>query len=75
MCYHTQCVYAGTNKTFILSDMPFGTFQVSPEQTFENASKLLVAGAQMVKIEGGRVMAETIHFLTQRGIPVCAHIA
>lgn len=74
MCYHTRCVYAGTNKTFILSDMPFGTFQISPEQTFENATKLLAAGAQMVKIEGGRVMAETIQFLTQRGIPVCAHI-
>lgn len=74
MCYHTRCVCAGTNKTFILSDMPFGTFQVSPEQTFGNASKLLAAGAQMVKIEGGGVMAETIQFLTQRGIPVCAHI-
>lgn len=74
MCYHTRCVYAGTNKTFILSDMPFGTFQVSPEQTFENATKLLAAGAQMVKIEGGHVMAETTQFLTQRGIPVCAHI-
>lgn len=74
MCYHTRCVYAGTNKTFIMSDMPFGTFQVSPENAFENASKLLAAGAQMVKIEGGRVMAETIEFLTQRGIPVCAHI-
>jgi len=74
MCYHTRCVYAGTNKTFIMSDMPFGTFQASPEKAFENASKLLAAGAQMVKIEGGRVMAETIAFLTRRGIPVCAHI-
>lgn len=74
MCYHTRCVYTGTNKTFLMSDMPFGTFQVSPEKTFENASKLLSAGAQMVKIEGGRIMAETIQFLTQRGIPVCSHI-
>ena len=74
MCYHTRCVYTGTNKTFIMSDMPFGTSQVSPEKTFENASKLLSAGAQMVKIEGGQIMAETISFLTQRGIPVCAHI-
>ncbi len=74
MCYHTRCVYTGTNKTFIMSDMPFGTSQVSPEKTFENASKLLSAGAQMVKIEGGQIMAETITFLTQRGIPVCAHI-
>lgn len=74
MLYHTRCVLAGTKKTFVMSDMPFGTFQISPEQAFENASKLLAAGAQMVKIEGGVIMAETIQFLTQRGIPVCAHI-
>lgn len=74
MLYHTRCVKAGTTKTFIMSDMPFGTSQITPEKTFENASKLLAAGAQMVKIEGGRIMVETIQFLTQRGIPVCAHI-
>ncbi|MDP1558328.1 MAG: 3-methyl-2-oxobutanoate hydroxymethyltransferase [Nitrosomonas sp.] len=74
MLYHTRCVSAGSNKAFIMADMPFGTFQESPEQAFGNASKLLAAGAQMVKIEGGRIMSETIRFLTQRGIPVCAHI-
>jgi len=74
MIYHTRCVVRGANKVFIMTDMPFGTSQVSPEHTFINATKLIAAGAHMVKIEGGRIMAETIHFLTQRGIPVCAHI-
>lgn len=74
MVYHTRCVARGSGKTFIMADMPFGTSQVSPENTFENAAELISAGANMVKIEGGRVMAETIRFLSQRGIPVCAHI-
>ncbi len=74
MIYHTACVVRGTRKAFIIADMPFGTFQVSPQETFVHAAKLLAAGAQMVKIEGGRHMAETIDFLTNRGIPVCAHI-
>lgn len=54
--------------------MPFGSYQISPEQAFENASRLVAAGAHMVKIEGGKIMSDTVHFLTQRGIPVCAHI-
>ncbi len=74
MTYHTRCVARGSNKAFIMTDMPFGTFQVSPELAFKNACKLIAAGAHMVKIEGGHIMAETIKFLTQRGIPVCAHI-
>lgn len=74
MVYHTRCVARGAENAFIMADMPFGTSQRSPQHTFENARKLLAAGAQMVKIEGGRIMAETVHFLTQRGIPVCAHI-
>jgi 3-methyl-2-oxobutanoate hydroxymethyltransferase len=57
-----------------MTDMPFGTSQVSPEETLRNAAELMAAGANMVKIEGGSVMAETVEFLTQRGIPVCAHI-
>lgn len=74
MIYHVQCVVRSTRSIFVLADMPFGTFQISPQQTFENAAGLMAAGAQMVKIEGGRHMAETIEFLTCRGIPVCAHI-
>ena len=74
MIYHTRCVARGSSKAFIMADMPFGTSQVSPENTFENAAELMSVGASMVKIEGGRVMAETIKFLSLRGIPVCAHI-
>ncbi|BBL34076.1 3-methyl-2-oxobutanoate [Nitrosomonas stercoris] len=74
MVYHVQCVARGVSNAFILADMSFGTFQVSPQQAFSNAVQLMAAGAQMVKIEGGRHMAATIEFLTQRGIPVCAHI-
>lgn len=74
MKYHTRCVSQGATNAMIMTDMPFGTFQESPSLAFKNASKLMAAGAHMVKIEGGRTMAETIQFLTQRGIPVCAHI-
>lgn len=74
MVYHTACVARGSKQAFIISDMPFGTFQISPQKTFENAARLMAAGAQMIKLEGGVAMAETISFLTGRGIPVCAHI-
>jgi 3-methyl-2-oxobutanoate hydroxymethyltransferase len=74
MVYHTASVVRGSKQAFIVADMPFGTSQVSPQQTFAHAARLMVAGAQMVKIEGGEEMADTVHFLTTRGIPVCAHI-
>jgi 3-methyl-2-oxobutanoate hydroxymethyltransferase len=74
MVYHTACVARGSKQAFIITDMPFGTFQVSPEKTFENAARLMAAGAQMIKLEGGAAMAETISFLSGRGIAVCAHI-
>ncbi|HEX5364292.1 MAG TPA: 3-methyl-2-oxobutanoate hydroxymethyltransferase [Gallionella sp.] len=74
MIYHTECVARGAKQTFIVSDMPFGTSQVSPQETFAHAAQLMAAGAQMVKLEGGAAMVETVQFLTGRGIPVCAHI-
>ncbi len=74
MAYHVECVARGAKQAFIVADMPFGTSQVNPEKTFENAARLMAAGAHMVKLEGGEVMADTIAFLTQRGIPVFAHI-
>jgi 3-methyl-2-oxobutanoate hydroxymethyltransferase len=74
MAYHTACVARGSRQAFIVADMPFGTSQVSPRETFAHAVQLMAAGAHMVKLEGGAAMAETITFLTQRGIPVCAHI-
>lgn len=72
--YHTSCVARAAKRAFIVGDMPFGTFQISPEETFRNAAEIMAAGAQMVKIEGGAPMLETIEFLTQRGIPVCGHL-
>ena len=74
MVYHTDCVARGSKRAFIVADMPFGSFQVSPQETLRNAAGLMAAGAHMVKIEGGRPMLETIEFLTDRGIPVCGHL-
>lgn len=74
MVYHTQCVARGAKRAFIIGDMPFGTFQVSPQDAFRNAAEIMAAGAHMVKLEGGRPMLETISFLTERGIPVCGHL-
>jgi 3-methyl-2-oxobutanoate hydroxymethyltransferase len=74
MAYHTRSVARGSGRPFLISDMPFGTFQESPQQAFRNAVELMAAGAQMVKIEGGAELAETALFLTQRGVPVCGHL-
>ena len=74
MEYHTQCVVKGAQQAFIVTDMPFGSYQKSPEQAFENAALLMAAGAQMVKVEGGAIMLETVRFLVERGIPVCGHL-
>jgi len=74
MVYHTACVAHGAKQAFIIGDMPFGTFQVSPQETFAHAAKLMAAGAQMVKLEGGAAMTGTVEFLAGRGIPVCGHI-
>jgi len=72
--YHTRCVARGANRAVVLGDMPFGSYQASPQQAFENAAKLMAAGAHMIKLEGGAVMAETVAFLSARGIPVCGHL-
>jgi 3-methyl-2-oxobutanoate hydroxymethyltransferase len=74
MEYHTACVARGAKNAFIVADLPFGTYQETPQQAFANAARLMAAGAHMVKLEGGRVMLETVRFLTERGIPVCGHL-
>lgn len=74
MSYHTRCVARGVKRAFIVADLPFATYQQSPEQAFASAAKLMAAGAHMVKLEGGAVMIETVRFLVSRGIPVCAHL-
>jgi 3-methyl-2-oxobutanoate hydroxymethyltransferase len=74
MVYHTECVGHIVQRAMVVADMPFGSYQESKEQALRNGVRLLAAGAEMVKLEGGEVMAETVHFLVERGIPVCAHI-
>ena len=72
--YHVRLVARGAQKPLIIADMPFGTYQRSPQEAFGNAARFLAAGAQMVKLEGGRVMLDTIRFLVERGVPVCGHV-
>ena len=72
--YHVESVVRGALRAFILGDLPFGSYQESPAQAMRNAARLMAAGAQMVKLEGGAAMAETVRFLTERGVPVCGHV-
>lgn len=73
MAYHTASVRRGTQRAFVLSDMPFMSYS-TPEQTYVNAGKLMAAGASMVKLEGGEWLCDTIKGLRDRGVPVCGHI-
>ncbi len=74
MVYHTECVARGSQRAWIIADLPFASYQESREQALRNAARLMAAGAQMVKIEGGAWLADTVRFLVERGVPVCAHI-
>ena len=74
LIYHTECVARPKPKAWILADMPFGSYQESPAQAYANAARLMAAGAQMVKLEGGAWLAPTVEFLVKRGVPVCAHL-
>lgn len=75
MIHHTKAVMRGRSKAWVVCDLPFGSYQQSPEQAFSAAAKVLQeTGCDAIKIEGGSHMAETIQFLSQRGIAVVAHI-
>ena len=74
MEYHVACVARGTKRAMIVADMPFGSYLEGREQAMRNAARLMAAGGHMVKLEGGAYMAETVRFLVERGVPVCAHI-
>ena len=74
MAYHTRCVAASAKSALVIADMSFGSYQASPEQAYGNAARLMAAGAQMVKLEGGVWLAPTVEFLGERGIPVCGHL-
>jgi 3-methyl-2-oxobutanoate hydroxymethyltransferase len=75
MCVHGAAVVRGSYHSLVVIDMPFGSYEESPAQAFHNAARILKeTGAAGVKLEGGEAMAETIAFLSARGIPVMAHV-
>jgi len=73
VAYHTAAVARGNKSAMVLADMPFGSYG-TPEAAFNNAVTLIQAGAHMVKLEGGAWLADTVRFLTDRAVPVCAHL-
>jgi len=75
MILHGRSVVRGLSRAMAVIDMPFGSYEESPQQAYRNAARLMAeTGAPAVKLEGGAHMAETIAFLTRRGVPVMAHI-
>ena len=75
MILHGRAVVRGTSRSMPVIDMPFGSYEESPQQAYRNAARLMAeTGAPAVKLEGGAHMADTIAFLTTRGVPVMAHI-
>jgi 3-methyl-2-oxobutanoate hydroxymethyltransferase len=78
MCYHVASVTRGLRRAqgtaWVLGDMPFGSYHEGKDQAINSAVKLMQAGSHMVKLEGGGWTAEIVHFLVERGIPVCAHL-
>ena len=75
MVYHTRCVARGLERALLLADLPFLSYQESPQQALRSAGRLMKEGlAHMVKLEGGAAMAPTVEFLVERGVPVCGHL-
>ena len=74
MAYHVRCVARGNHSAWVIGDLPFGSYHQSDAQAVDSAVALMQAGAHMVKLEGGGWTAHTVRCLTQRGIPVCAHL-
>ena len=75
MCAHGAAVVRGSYHSLVIVDMPFGSYEASPEQAFVSASRILKeTGAAAVKLEGGEAMAPTVRFLVERGIPVIGHV-
>ncbi|MGB9702513.1 MAG: 3-methyl-2-oxobutanoate hydroxymethyltransferase [Candidatus Kapaibacteriota bacterium] len=73
--YHTKAVMNGIKRAMVVADMPFMTYQISPEDAFYNAGRLMKeAGAAAVKLEGGEIIAEKVRIMTESGIPVMGHL-
>ncbi|WP_114192758.1 3-methyl-2-oxobutanoate hydroxymethyltransferase [Edaphovirga cremea] len=73
IAYHTRCVRRGAPHSLILSDLPFMSY-ATPEQAFASSATLMQAGANMVKLEGGSWLCDTVKQLTERAVPVCGHL-
>jgi 3-methyl-2-oxobutanoate hydroxymethyltransferase len=73
IAYHTRAVRKGTQRAFVVADMPFMSY-ATPEQSYQNAALLMASGASMVKVEGGDWLLDSIRGLNQRGVPVCGHL-
>ncbi len=73
IAYHTAAVRRGAPHALLLADLPFMSY-ATPQQTFDNAAQLMRAGANMVKLEGGAWLADSVHMLTERAVPVCGHL-
>ena len=73
MAYHTAAVKRGNSRSLLITDMPFMSY-ATEQQALDNATTLMQAGAQMVKLEGGEWLADTVYLLAERGIPVCGHV-
>jgi len=75
MVLHGKAVRRGLDRALMVVDMPFGSYEQGPESAFQNAARLMAqTGCSAVKLEGGHAMAETIRFLTARGVPVMGHV-
>src|SRR3546814_12919251 len=75
MCAHGAAVVRGSYHSVVAIDMPFGSYEASPEQAFRSASRVMAeTGAAAVKMEGGEAMAEPVRFMVTRGIPVIGHV-
>lgn len=74
MAYHTACVARGNRTAWVVGDLPYGSYHQSNEQALASAVRLMQAGAHMVKLEGGGWTAPVVRFLSERGVPVCAHL-
>jgi 3-methyl-2-oxobutanoate hydroxymethyltransferase len=75
MIHHTKAVVRGSQRAHVVADMPFMSYQAGPEEALRNAGRLMQeAGAQSVKLEGGKTVAETVRRLVEAGIPVMGHI-
>ncbi|MBA2815672.1 3-methyl-2-oxobutanoate hydroxymethyltransferase [Candidatus Pantoea persica] len=73
IAYHTAAVRRGAPQALVMADLPFMSYS-TPQQTFDSAAQLMRAGANIVKLEGGEWLAETVRMLTERAVPVCGHL-